>query len=125
SDSAFDDTPTSGAAAFGSHSDDGLRYSAGQRNFIQYNFSGGNGFFATVSLEDDDGAEYFGANLLEDPDDADFLGNPDAYYDSRNYVPDVVIRVGVNQGWGAVWAAAGWDEDRTNADSVAFDDALV
>src|SRR5690606_32401437 len=38
SDSAWDHTPNAGSANYGSHSDSGLRYSAGQRNFIQYNF---------------------------------------------------------------------------------------
>src|SRR5690606_6812194 len=76
SDSAFDNTPNAGAASNGSHSDDGLRYSAGQRNFIQYNFTGSNGVFATVSLEDDDAGEYAYNGLT---------------YDSNNYISYAVI----------------------------------
>src|SRR5690606_26758301 len=81
----------------------------GQRNFIQYNFTGTNGVFATVSLEDDDAGEYEYDGL---------------YHYSENYIPDVVVRAGVSQGWGAIWAAAGWDEDRTEDFSAYYDEVF-
>ncbi len=112
SDSAFDSTPNSGAGAFGSHSDSSLRYGRGSVNFIQYNFTGSNGIFATVSLEDDNAGSW--------------SGDGGAWtHDSTNYIPDVVLRAGVNQGWGAIWAAAAWDEDRTTDDSEGHDFMLV
>jgi len=73
-----------GASNWGSHSWSGLSYGYQQRHQISYTFQGGNGFFGTLSLEDD--------------------GN-------INYMPDVVAKVGLNQGWGAVWAKVAYDED--------------
>ena len=73
-----------GATNFGSHSWSGLAYGYQQRHRIGYTFNGGNGLFATLSLEDD--------------------GN-------TNYVPDFVFKAGVNQGWGALWAKVAYDED--------------
>ena len=83
-ESAWAQTQDGGATNWGSHGDDGLSYGYQQRNLIAYTFKAGNGFFGTVSLEDD--------------------GN-------TNYMPDVVAKVGVNQGWGGVWAKVGYDED--------------
>lgn len=115
-DSAFVFTPNAGAANYGSHSDSGLIYGYQQRNLVQYNFSGGNGFFATVSLEDDNqqGDE---DNFFDDDDDGvdDFDDRDD------NYIPDVVVKAGINQGWGAVWAAVGYDE----ADGTSFEDGFA
>jgi hypothetical protein len=73
-----------GATNWGSHSWSGLSYGYQQRHQISYTFQGGNGFFGTLSLEDD--------------------GNP-------NFMPDIVAKVGVSQGWGAVWAKVAYDED--------------
>jgi hypothetical protein len=61
-------------------------YSYSQRQLIQYNFSGGGGFFATLSLENDVEAA--------DP----------------NYIPDVVVKAGIQQAWGAAYAQVGIDE---------------
>jgi len=83
-ESAWAQTQDGGATNWGSHGDDGLTYGYQQRNLIAYTFKAGNGFFGTVSVEDD--------------------GN-------TNYMPDVVAKVGVNQGWGGVWAKVGYDED--------------
>lgn len=91
SESAFTYTPNGGPSGYGTHSWYGLDYGYTQRQFIQYNFSGGNGFFGTISLEHDD----YGAG-------------------SGNYMPDVVGKVGVNQGWGAVWGTFAYDEDNTD-----------
>ncbi len=112
SDSAFESTPNSGAATFASHSDSSLRYGRGAVNFIQYNFSGSNGVFATLSFEDDDASSW---NLT------DVAPHTDVVHDAANYIPDVVFRAGVNQGWGAVWGAVAWDEDRTNDDTANYD----
>ncbi len=86
-DSAWVSTPQGGVAAGGSHSDTGFFYGYHQTHLIQYNFSGSNGFFATASVEFDDAAG------------------------TANYTPDFVGVVGVNQGWGAVWAKLGYDEE--------------
>jgi hypothetical protein len=65
---------------------DPTAYSYSQRQLIQYNFSGANGFFGIVSLEND-------------PDDL------------SDYVPDFVGKVGIQQGWGAAWLTVGVDTD--------------
>ncbi|PSM18085.1 porin, partial [Nitratireductor sp. StC3] len=46
---------------------------------------GGNGFFAAISLEDD-------------------------ALSGEGYMPDVVAKIGISQGWGAVWAKVAYDE---------------
>jgi len=94
-DSAWAHTPQGGAAAYGSHSDSGFFYGYHQAHLIQYNFSGSNGFFATVSLEDDN-------------------------QQGVNYVPDVVGVVGINQGWGAAWLKVGFDEDTFGSGDSGF-----
>ena len=55
-----------------------------QTALISYTFTGGNGFSATLSLEDD--------------------GN-------NNYVPNIVGVIALNQGWGGVWVKVAYDED--------------
>ena len=84
-ESAFTDTPINGPAGYGTHSWYGLDYGYSQRQLVQYNFKGGNGLFATISLENDPGTE--------------------------NYMPDVVGNIGVTQGWGTVWGTVGFDEE--------------
>ncbi|BCH33893.1 outer membrane protein [Mesorhizobium sp. L-8-10] len=78
-----------GATNFGSHSWGGMYYGYAQRHQMSYTFFGGNGWFGTLSLEDD---------ALQ----------------GDGYVPDVVAKVGVNQGWGSVWARFGWEDDITD-----------
>lgn len=87
-ESAWAQTQNGGSSNWGSHSWSGLSYGYQQRQLIAYTFSGGNGFFGTLSVEDD--------------------GN-------GNYTPDVVGKIGIAQGWGTVWAKAGYDEDIANA----------
>ncbi|MGD9914963.1 MAG: porin [Rhizobiaceae bacterium] len=91
-ESAWSATVNGGVSSWGSFTWNGLNYRYQQRNLVQYNFGGGNGFFGTVSLEDD--------------------GNP-------NFIPDAVAVVGVSQGWGAVWAKVAYDEDLAPA-AAAF-----
>ncbi|HWK66229.1 MAG TPA: porin [Rhizobiaceae bacterium] len=88
SESAWAASFRGGATNFGSHSWGGMYYGYAQRHQMSYTFFGGNGVFATLSLEDD--------ALAGD-----------------GYVPDVVAKVGVNQGWGSVWARFGWQDDIT------------
>ena len=94
-DSAWVSVPQGGVAAGGSHSDTGLDYAYQQAHLIQYNFSGSNGFFGTISLEDDNDGNYAAP-----------------YFADRNYIPNVVGVVGVNQGWGGAWLKVGFDENR-------------
>ncbi|MGE0501391.1 MAG: porin [Rhizobiaceae bacterium] len=75
-----------GASNGGSYTWGGLSYGYQQRHSVSYSFNGGNGFFGTLALEDDGNA---------------------------NWMPDVVGKIGVAQGWGAVWAKAAYDEDLT------------
>ncbi|MGE0501392.1 MAG: porin [Rhizobiaceae bacterium] len=81
-----------GASNWGSHTDTGLSYGYQQRHSVSYTFNGGNGFFGTLALEDDGNA---------------------------NWMPDVVGKIGVAQGWGAVWAKAAYDEDLTPGSPIA------
>ena len=74
-----------GATNWGSHSWGGMYYGYAQRHQISYTFQGGNGLLATLSLEDDAHA-------------------------GDGYMPDVVGKIGVNQGWGSVWAKIGYDD---------------
>jgi len=87
-----------GATNWGSHSWGGLSYGYQQRHQISYTFQGGNGFFGTLSLEDD--------------------GN-------SNFMPDIVAKVGLTQGWGAVWAKVAYDEDIAPASNGAFGERLL
>ena len=75
-----------GIARFGIlHTDRGGSYAYQQRQQIGYTFSGGNGVFGSIVLEDD-------VNTGE------------------GYMPDVVGVLGISQGWGGVWAKVGYDE---------------
>lgn len=85
SESAWSQTQGGGASNWGAHSWGGMYYGYTQRQLIAYTFQGGNGFFGTISIEDDGTA-------------------------GDAYVPDAVVKVGVNQGWGSVWAKVGYDE---------------
>lgn len=73
-----------GATNWGSHSWSGMAYGYQQRHSISYTFNGGNGFFGTLALEDDGNA---------------------------NWMPDIVGKVGIAQGWGAIWVKGAYDED--------------
>jgi hypothetical protein len=84
-ESAWAATLNGGASNWGSHSWGGMYYGYAQRHQIGYNFTGGNGFFGTISLEDD--------ALAGD-----------------GYMPDVVAKLGVNQGWGSAWVKAGYQD---------------
>ena len=88
SESAWSQTQGGGASNWGAHSWGGMYYGYTQRELIAYTFQGGNGFFGTISVEHD--AQAGGA-----------------------WIPDVVVKVGVNQGWGSVWAKIGYDEEIT------------
>lgn len=99
--SAFTYTVNGGPSGYGTHSWNGLYYGYSERQFVQYNFTAGNGLFATVSLE-------------EDPS-----GGVAA---DANYIPDVVGKIGVTQGWGTAWATVGVDETSSN-NGVTFSGA--
>jgi hypothetical protein len=85
-ESAFTALWGGGLGSFGLlHTDGGGSYAYQQRAQIGYRFSGGNGFYGALVLEDD--------NLS-----------------GGGYMPDVVGVVGVTQGWGGVFAHVGYDE---------------
>jgi hypothetical protein len=65
--------------------DGGGSYAYQQRQQIGYTFSGGNGLFGSIVLEDDE-------------------------QDAEGYMPDVVGVLGVSQGWGGVWAKVAYNE---------------
>ena len=94
-ESAWAATLNGGASNFGSHTWDGMYYGYAQRHQIGYNFTGGNGVFGTISLEDDDGA-------------------------GDGYMPDVVAKLGINQGWGSAWVKVGYDESYNAAGDDGF-----
>ncbi len=75
-----------GIARFGIlHTDAGGSYAYQQRQQIGYTFSGGNGVFGSIVLEDDE-------------------------QDGEGYMPDVVGVLGISQGWGGVWAKVAYNE---------------
>ena len=84
-ESFWADSKNGGPSNYGSHSWGGMYYGYQQRHLIGYRFDGSNGFFAAISLEDDTLA-------------------------GEGYMPDVVAKIGVSQGWGAVWVRVGYDE---------------
>ena len=65
--------------------DGGGSYAYQQRQQIGYTFSGGNGVFGSIVLEDDTGS-------------------------GEEYMVDVVGVLGVSQGWGGVWGKVAYDE---------------
>lgn len=85
SESFWVDSKNGGPSNYGSHSWGGMYYGYQQRHLIGYRWNGPNGLFAAVSLEDD------------------ALGG-------EGYMPDVVAKVGITQGWGTVWARVAYDE---------------
>ncbi len=85
SESFWADSKNGGPSNYGSHSWHGMYYGYQQRHLIGYRFDGGNGFFAAISLEDD-------------------------ALSGEGYMPDVVAKIGISQGWGAVWAKVAYDE---------------
>ncbi|MEQ8450708.1 MAG: porin, partial [Nitratireductor sp.] len=87
SESFWADSKNGGPSNYGSHSWHGMYYGYQQRHLIGYRFDGGNGFFGAISLEDDT-------------------------LSGRGYMPDVVAKIGISQGWGAVWAKVAYDESR-------------
>ncbi len=94
-ESAWTRTQGGGVSNFpGSHSWSGLGYGYQQRAQVSYTFRGGPGYYGTVSLEDD--------ALAGD-----------------GYLPDVVVKAGVNQGWGGAWAQFGYDESFLGTDGWA------
>jgi len=84
-ETVFNDSIGAGVASYGSHSWGSLSYGYRKVQGISYSIGSDQGFAATVSLEDD-------VNTGE------------------GYVPDVVVAASYNQGWGAVWGKAGYDE---------------
>ncbi len=67
------------------HTDQGGSYAYQQRHQIGYTFSGGNGLFGSIVLEEDT-------------------------TNGEGYMPDVVGVLGVSQGWGGAWAKVAYDE---------------
>ena len=93
--SAWAGTFNGGDSNDGTFTDDGLDYGDQYRQLIQYNFgSGKDGFFATLSLENDPG--------------------------SGNYMPDVVGKVGYAAAWGTLHAIVGYDEDIFDTGGLGF-----
>lgn len=83
-ESVWNDSIGAGVAAYGSHSYGSMSYGDQKRHQISYTYGSQEGLAATISLEDD-------------------TGNGDSY------MPDIVGAISYNQGWGAVWAKAGYD----------------
>ena len=92
-ESVWNDSIGAGVASYGSHSWGSMSYGDQQRHQISYSFGSDQGFAATLSLEDD-------------------------ALDGDGYMPDVVGAASYNQSWGAVWAKAGFDEDRSAVDDL-------
>lgn len=90
SESFWVDSKNGGPSNYGSHSWGGMYYGYSQRHLIAYRFTGGNGFFGAISLEDD-------------------------ALTGEGYMPDVVGKIGVAQAWGAAWLVVGYDESRPGA----------
>jgi hypothetical protein len=84
-ETVFNDSIGAGVASYGSHSWGSMSYGFRKVQQISYSVGSDQGFAATISLEDD-------ANTGD------------------GYVPDIAGAVSYNQGWGAVWAKAGYDE---------------
>src|SRR5690606_28720407 len=135
-DSAWYSSVNGGPTSSGSHSDSPLRNGYQQRNLLQYNFSCGNGFFATLSLADANGGARHGRFVASGPETTSFGGFPFQFgtpqagtvmnpgYINNNYVPDVVLRAGVSQGWRAVWGVVAYDEDRTTGTTSLLENSF-
>lgn len=83
-----------GIARFGIlHTDNGGGYAYQQRQQIGYTFSGGNGVFGSIVLEDDT-------------------------QDGEGYMPDVVGVLGISQGWGGVWAKVAYNESEEDFNAM-------
>jgi hypothetical protein len=83
-----------GIARFGIlHTDNGGAYAYQQRQQIGYTFSGGNGVFGSIVLEDDT-------------------------QDGEGYMPDVVGVLGISQGWGGVWAKVAYNESEEDFNAM-------
>jgi len=85
-ETVWNDSIGAGVAAYGSHSWGSLSYGYRKTQQISYSIGSDQGFAATISLEDDEN-------------------------EGDGYMPDVVVAASYNQGWGAVWGKAGYDED--------------
>ncbi|RST85108.1 hypothetical protein EJC49_17390, partial [Aquibium carbonis] len=76
-----------GISRFGiMHTDAGGQYAYQQRQQIGYTFSGGNGVFGSIVLEDDT-------------------------LNGEGYMPNVVGVLGISQGWGGVWGKVAYDDE--------------
>ncbi|NMG39057.1 hypothetical protein GRZ55_07375 [Chelativorans sp. ZYF759] len=71
---------------YGIHSDTGGSYGFQRRSQIRYTFNAPEGFFGVLSVEDNNRAGQ-----------------------ARQWMPDVVGKLGVNQAWGGVYGAFGYD----------------
>lgn len=95
-DSLFASSSNIGGSGLGNYGGytyaDTFNYFYQQRHQIGYQFNGGNGFWAGLSLEHDDvnSAPNSGAGV--------------------DYMPDVVGKVAYSQGWGGAWLAVAYDE---------------
>ncbi|WP_187970264.1 porin [Aquibium microcysteis] len=75
-----------GIARFGIlHTDDGGQHASQQRQQIGYAYTGPNGLFGSITLENDQN-------------------------EGKGYMPDVVGVAGISQGWGGVWGKVAYDE---------------
>jgi hypothetical protein len=84
-ETVFNDSIGAGVASYGSHSWGSMSYGYRKVQGISYSYGSDQAFAATISLENDD-------------------------LEGDGYMPDVVIAASYNQGWGAVWGKAGYDE---------------
>lgn len=91
-ESFFVDSKNGGGSNYGSFSWGGMYYGYQERQLIGYRFGGSQGFFGAVSLED-----------------ASVGGGP------YEWMPDVVAKIGVTQGWGTAWVLGAYDYDRNGA----------
>ena len=76
---------------YGTHSDDGGAYGFQRRSQIRYTFTAPEGFFGVLSVEDNNGRVIGG------------------FAQDRQWMPDVVGKLGVNQAWGGIYGAFGYD----------------
>jgi hypothetical protein len=98
SESFWVDSKNGGSSNYGSYSWGGLSYGYQERQLIGYRFGGKQGFFGAISVED-----------------GSVGGGP------YNWMPDVVAKIGITQGWGTAWLVGAYDDDRNGA--AAGDDS--